>query len=80
MKIQILGTGCSKCNELMSLTVKAVSELGLDVELEKVSDINEIVAFGIMTIPALVVDGKVVVRGNVPKLNDLKEIIKKEKP
>jgi small redox-active disulfide protein 2 len=77
MKIQVLGTGCSKCNELMSRTVNAVNELGLDVEVEKVSDINEIVAFGIMTIPALLVDGKVLVRGNVPKLNDLKEIIKK---
>ena len=77
MKIQVLGTGCSKCNQLMSSTVNAVNELGLDVKVEKISDINEIVAFGIMTIPALVIDGKVVVRGNVPKLDDLKEIIKK---
>lgn len=78
MKIKVLGTGCSKCNELMSLTAKAVNELGLDVEIEKVSDVNEIVAYGIMTIPALLINGKVVVRGNVPKLNDLKEIIKKD--
>ncbi len=77
MKIQVLGTGCSKCNQLMSRTVNAVNELGLDIEVEKVSDINEIVAFGIMTIPALVVDGKVLVRGNVPKLDDLKELITK---
>jgi len=77
MKIQVLGTGCSKCNQLMSATVNAVNELGLDVKVEKVSDINDIVAFGIMTIPALVINGKVVVRGNVPKLDDLKQIIKR---
>lgn len=77
MKIQILGTGCTKCNQLMSLTQKAVQEMGVDAEIIKVSDINEIIAFGIMTIPALVIDGKVMLRGNVPSLSELKEIIKK---
>jgi small redox-active disulfide protein 2 len=77
MKIQILGTGCTKCNQLMSLTEKAVQETGIDAEIIKVSDINEIIAFGIMTIPALVIDGKVMLRGNVPSLSELKEIIKK---
>ena len=77
MKIQILGTGCTKCNQLMSLTQKAVQEMGVDAEIIKVSDINEIIAFGIMTIPALVIDGKVILRGNVPSLSELKEIIKK---
>jgi small redox-active disulfide protein 2 len=77
MKIQVLGTGCTKCNQLMALTEKAVRELAIDAEVEKVSDINEIVAFGIMTIPALVINGSVKVRGSVPKLDELKEIITK---
>jgi small redox-active disulfide protein 2 len=77
MKIQILGTGCTKCNQLYALTQKAVQELGSDAEISKVSDINEIIAFGIMTIPAMVIDGKVILRGNVPSLSELKEIIKK---
>ncbi len=61
----------------MALTEKAIKELDLAIEIEKVSDINEIVAFGIMTIPALVIDGKVKLIGNVPSLTHLKEIIKK---
>ena len=77
MKIQVLGTGCTKCNQLMNLTEQAVRELELGTVVEKVSDINEIISFGVMTIPALVIDGKVIIRGNVPKLNELKEIIMK---
>ncbi len=77
MRIQILGTGCVRCNQLMALTEKAIKELRLAIEIEKVSDINEIVAFGIMSIPALVIDGKVKLIGNVPSLTHLKEIIKK---
>jgi len=77
MDIQILGTGCVKCNQLMDLTLKAVAELELDAAVTKVSDISEIIAFGIMTIPALVIDGKVKLIGNVPSLSHLKEIIKK---
>ncbi|MEA2077195.1 MAG: thioredoxin family protein [Candidatus Marinimicrobia bacterium] len=77
MKIQILGTGCIKCNQLMALTEKAIEELDLAIEVEKVSDINEIVDFGIMTIPALVIDGDVKFAGNVPSLSNLKKIIKK---
>ena len=54
-----------------------MQDLELNVEVEKVSDINEIVTFGIMTIPALVIDGDVKFAGNVPSLSNLKEIIKK---
>ena len=77
MRIQILGTGCTKCNQLFALTEKAVQDLELPVKVEKVSDINEIVDFGIMTIPALVLDGKVEFAGNVPSLSNLKKIITK---
>ena len=77
MKIQIIGTGCTKCNQLFALTEKVVQDLELNVEVKKVSDINEIVAFGIMSIPAFVIDGDVKFAGNVPSLSNLKEIIKK---
>ena len=72
MKIQILGTGCAKCNTLMMATEKAAQSLGLRYELEKVTDLQKIMAFGVMTTPALVVDGKVKVSGKVPSVDDLK--------
>ncbi len=77
MDIRVLGTGCVKCNQLMDQTLKAVEELKLGITVTKVSDINEILAFGIMTIPALVIDNKVKFAGYVPALHELKEIIKK---
>ncbi len=63
MKIQVLGTGCAKCKQLTANAEKAVAELGLGVVVEKVQDIREIAKFGVMTTPALVVDGKVRVTG-----------------
>ena len=74
MKIQILGTGCAKCNQLAELTAQAAHELNLSCELEKVTDLRQIMAFGVMTTPALVVDGKVRVAGKVPALTDLKRL------
>ena len=72
MNILILGTGCSKCKSLEKAAREVVAELNLDAEITKVEDIVEIMSFGVMTTPALVVDGKVVVKGRVP---DKKEII-----
>lgn len=66
-KIQILGTGCAKCNELAANAEKAASNLGEEVEFEKVTGINEIMKFGVMTTPGLAVDGKVVSQGKVLK-------------
>ncbi len=77
MNIQVLGTGCPKCIQLMKQTERAVAELGLPAEVGKVSEIDDILAFGIMMIPALAIDGKIKLVGNVPPLNELKEIIKK---
>ncbi|RME23258.1 MAG: thioredoxin family protein [Candidatus Zixiibacteriota bacterium] len=74
-KIQILGTGCPKCEELTQQTVKALRELGLDTEPEKVTDINEIIRHGVMMTPALVVDGEVKVVGKVPSVEELKTLI-----
>jgi small redox-active disulfide protein 2 len=75
MKIQILGTGCARCNALMMAAEKAAQTLGLQYELEKVTDLKQIMAFGVMMTPALVVDGKVKVAGKVPNLNELKTML-----
>jgi small redox-active disulfide protein 2 len=75
MKIQILGTGCAKCNALMMATEKAAQALGLPYELEKVTDLKQIIAFGVMTTPALVVDGKVKVSGKVPSVEEIKKML-----
>jgi len=65
-KIQILGTGCPKCTKLAENTEAAAKELGLDYSIEKVTKLEEIMAFGVMVTPALVVDGKVKIVGKVP--------------
>ncbi len=64
-KIQILGTGCAKCEKLANNAKQAAENLGLDYEIEKVTDLNKIMSFGVMTTPGLVVDGKVLVTGKV---------------
>lgn len=76
MKIQILGTGCPKCKKLAEVADAAAKELGLDYELEKVTDINQIMAFGVMMTPALAVDGTVKVVGKVPSIEEIKRILK----
>jgi len=74
-KIQILGTGCPKCRQLAENVENAVGELGLDCVIEKVTDINEIIGFGVMMTPALAVDGEVKVSGKVPAVDALKDMI-----
>lgn len=76
MEIKVLGSGCAKCKKLENATIEAVSEIGLDAKVEKVEDIVEIMKFGVMSTPALVVDNKVVVSGRVPKVNEIKELLK----
>lgn len=75
MKIQILGTGCAKCKKLAAAADSAAKELGLDYELEKVTDLSEIMAFGVMMTPALAVDGEVKVAGKVPPIDDIKKLL-----
>jgi small redox-active disulfide protein 2 len=65
VKIQVLGTGCAKCKQLTANAEQAVAALGLGVPVEKVEDLREIVKFGVMTTPALAVDGKVRSAGKV---------------
>jgi len=74
-KIQILGTGCPKCRALAEKTEAAARELGLEHELEKVTDIAEIMKFGVMMTPALVVDGQVKVVGKVPSTEQIKGML-----
>ena len=79
MKIQILGTGCPKCKKLGELADQAAKELGLEYEIEKVTGIPEIMEFGVMTTPALAVDGKVLAAGHVPSFEKVKELLLKAK-
>ncbi len=74
-RIQILGTGCSKCKTLAENAEAAAIELGIEFELEKVSDINEIIKFGVMITPALAIDGQVKVVGKVPSTAEIAQIL-----
>jgi small redox-active disulfide protein 2 len=74
-KLQILGTGCAKCTNLAAATEQAAKSLGLEYEIEKVTDLQEIMSFGVMMTPALVMDGKVKVAGRVPSVDDIKRML-----
>ena len=74
-KIQILGTGCAKCQKLAEVTKQAADSLGLDYEMEKVTDINQIMGFGVMNTPGLAVDGKVLVAGKVPSQTEIEKLL-----
>lgn len=74
-KIQILGTGCAKCNKLADTAVTAAKELGIAYELEKVTQIARFADFGVMFTPAMVVDGVVKVAGRVPSVEETKNLL-----
>ena len=74
-KLQVLGTGCPKCKKLAENTEAAARELGVEYEMEKVTDINAIMGFGVMLTPALAVDGQVKVVGKVPAVADIKKLL-----
>lgn len=74
-KLQILGTGCSKCKKLTDQVELAANQLGIEHQIEKITDLEQIVSFGVMTTPALAVDGKVKVAGNIPSIEELKRLI-----
>ena len=75
MELQVLGTGCPKCEKLLENVKQAVAEINLDCRITKVTDINEIITYGVMSTPALAVDGKVKVVGKVPSVEEIKGII-----
>lgn len=77
MEIKILGTGCSKCKTLEELTRRMVKDNKIDATITKVEDIVEIMKFNIMTTPALVINGKVVVKGRIPTTEEMKQLLTK---
>jgi small redox-active disulfide protein 2 len=74
-RIQILGTGCPKCKKLAENAEAAAKALGIEYELVKVTDISEIMKFGVMMTPALAVDGVVKVAGKVPSVDEVKPLL-----
>jgi small redox-active disulfide protein 2 len=74
-KLQILGTGCPKCKKLAENTEAAANAAGIEYELEKVTDINEIIKMGVMMTPALAVDGEIKAVGKVPDAEQIKGML-----
>lgn len=79
MIIKVLGTGCAKCKTLEKVTLEAIKELNIDVQVIKEEDIIKIMKYGIMSTPGLVIDEKVVLSGRVPSVKEIKELIEKSK-
>ncbi len=77
MEIKVLGTGCAKCKALEKATKEAVERTGINATVTKVEDIAEIMQFGVMTTPALVIDGEIVVKGKVPSVIELSKLLTK---
>ena len=75
--VKVLGSGCAKCNQLEAATKEALTQLGMDTAIEHVTDFAEIAKYGVMSTPALVVDGKVVSFGKVLKTDEIVQILKK---
>ncbi|MCE5301661.1 MAG: thioredoxin family protein [Planctomycetaceae bacterium] len=75
MLIQVLGTGCAKCRTLYETVQKAVAETGVDALVEKIEDIEKIMAFEILMTPGLVIDGQVKTAGRLPSLEEIKKLI-----
>jgi len=76
MKIEILGTGCTKCKALEEATKQAVAQSGIFAQIEKVEDIMKIMEYGVMSTPGLVIDGKVLSTGKLLSVNEIVELIK----
>jgi small redox-active disulfide protein 2 len=77
-RVQVLGPGCPSCQKLASLVEETAREIGVECEIEKVTDIEQIVSCGVMATPALVVDGKVLVTGRVPTGEEVKKLLSEQ--
>ncbi len=75
MEVKVLGPGCAKCKTTFQVIEKVIKENNLDVELTKVDDIMEMMSYNIMTTPAVVVDGEVKMKGQVPSESDVKRLL-----
>jgi small redox-active disulfide protein 2 len=76
MKIQILGVGCPKCRQTEANAKEAIRNLGIDASVEKITDINRIAGFGVISTPALAVDGDVKFSGRIPSVEEIENILK----
>jgi small redox-active disulfide protein 2 len=76
MKIEVLGMGCASCNKLYQNALEAVKQSGKEVQVVKVEDIQKIMSYGVLSTPALVIDGVVKTAGKLPKAEEIKEWIK----
>ena len=74
MKVRIYGPGCMKCETLYNLVTKAAGESGLACDIEKVTDLGEIIAAGVITTPGLEIDGKIILQGKVPSMDQLEAL------
>jgi small redox-active disulfide protein 2 len=77
MEIKVLGTGCANCNKLESATREAVERAGIGASIEKVTDLQAIMSYGVMSTPALVVDGELRLAGRVPSVDDLVALLQR---
>ena len=78
MNIEILGMGCAKCHKLDELVRTIVKGMGVDASITNVQDVKKIMAYGVMTLPGLVIDGEVKIAGKIPSANELKNLIGKK--
>lgn len=76
MKIEVLGTGCAKCRTTEKVVKKAVEELGIQAEVVKVEDLQEIINRGVMMTPAVIIDGEIKIVGHTPTVDEIKKLIK----
>ena len=76
--IQVLGTGCTKCTKLATQSEEAAKKMGIDYTLEKITNIDKIMSFGIMITPALIIEGKLKCSGNVPSVEQIEKILREE--
>ncbi|MFP4403682.1 MAG: thioredoxin family protein [Candidatus Woesearchaeota archaeon] len=73
MKIEILGSNCPRCEELLENTKKALKEKSIDAKINKITDINEIISYGVMSTPAIVIDGEIKSYGKVNEVEEIKK-------
>lgn len=78
--VKVLGSGCAKCNQLETATKAALEQLGMDTNIDHVTDFSQIASYGVMSTPALVIDGKVVSYGKVLKTEEVVKILQKVRP
>ena len=77
MNIKVIGSGCDKCDKVYALVQEVLEELALEAEIEKVEDLIEIVKLGVMSAPSIMIDGKVVISGQVPTKEKIKKILER---